>query len=159
MTTLSAQARVYTPGLFRHHGLSVAASYQKPVGEGYAPYTVLDILPRGCRNIHPYEYAAVSANYFFPIAYPDWGVSGIFFLKRIYASIGGDYAMAKDYFRYGMAERVIGRDHIWSYGGTLRLDIGFLRLPSQGTCTASFGVYVPSETGKPYLSVGFSIPL
>lgn len=157
-TTTSLYGRIQTPGLFRNHGLSLAAAWQKGHGKGYTSYSVVDILPRGCANFFPDNYAAVSANYYFPIAYPDWGWSGVFFLKRIHASVGGDYAVMKNYTLLN-GTKVPGRGGRWSWGGTLRLDIGFLRLPSQGTCTAAFGIYVPSDTGKVYFTTGFSIPL
>ncbi len=163
--TGSIYGRVYTPGLFRHHGLSLAAAYQNGFGKGNSNYGVLDILPRGLTNIYPKEYTAVSANYVLPVAYPDWGLSGVFFLKRIHMGVGFDYALYTDETKYLNAPPKLTRGSAYSVGGTVNFDIAFLRLPSEGTCTISLSLYVPydtlrpQDTGKPVFSAGFSVPL
>ncbi len=164
--TGSLYGRVYAPGLFRHHGLSLAATYQNSFGHGNFPYGVLDILPRGLENISMLkDYTAVSANYLFPVAYPDWGLSGVFFLKRIHMSVGFDYAgyTRKNYLGLD-GSFALTEGSAYSWGGTVNFDIAPLRLPSEGTCTLSLSVYFPCdndapEDRRPFFSAGFSIPL
>lgn len=69
--------RVYTPGLFLHHGLTLAAAYQRTT-DVFPMINVIDFQPRGYDQIATTSYFAASADYLFPVAYPDWGVSGVF---------------------------------------------------------------------------------
>lgn len=157
-TTWSGFARVYIPGLARHHGLSISAAGMKQDGKGTFNLTLMDILPRGYDPFYPKRYVGGSANYYFPVAYPDAGISGVVFLKRIWMTAGVDYARYS-YQTGGAISNNNAWSTIWSWGGTLNLDIVPFRLPSQATCTLSVSCFVPQNTKKPFLSFNFSVPL
>lgn len=149
--------RVYTPGVVRHHGLSVAASYTGVADKEKYSYTVVSLVPRGYTSVVTKKFAGASINYRMPLAYPDAGISGVVFLKRIWLTAGFDFASYIADTDPNLSLSSAGT-HIWSWGGTLNFDIVPFRLPSQGTCTLSVSCYVP-RSGKPFVSAGFSVPL
>lgn len=155
----SAYGRLYTPGLFLHHGFTFAASYQKATAKPFM-VGVIDFQPSGfVETIAPAEYISASAHYKMPIAYPNWGWSGVVFLKRISLSAGFEYARYTTYGG-GTAGPLFGRGatEINSYGGTVYFDIAPLRMPDQSTSTLSVSIYKPLDK-KIFWKVGFSIPL
>ena len=96
---VSAYARIYTPGFFRHNSLSVAAAYQTSVGGYRFPsglrflgYKSTRLLPRGfsSSDISSNNYLAGSVDYQFPLCYPEGGISGVIYFKRIRLNVGAD---------------------------------------------------------------------
>lgn len=157
--------RVYTPGLFLHHGLTLAAAYQRTT-DVFPMINVIDFQPRGYDQIATTSYFAASADYLFPVAYPDWGVSGVFFLKRISLDLSFQYAryLEPEYFidltgtaGNGLQKRGVPR-HIYTFGGAVSLDIAPFRMPAESTCTLTVGVYKPRDK-KVFVTCGFSVPL
>ena len=101
-----------------------------------------------------------------PVAYPDWGVSGVFFLKRISLDLSFQYAryLEPEYFidltgtaGNGLQKRGVPR-HIYTFGGAVSLDIAPFRMPAESTCTLTVGVYKPRDK-KVFVTCGFSVPL
>lgn len=156
-TAWSVYGRVYTPGLFLHHGLTLAAAYQQ-ASDNYYMIGVIDFQPRGYNTIASTDYLAASANYTLPIAYPDWGLSGIFFLKRIALNLGFEYAQYTSFKKLPNNQYKEQTTHINTYGATLHLDITPFRMPDEATSTLSIGVYKPRDKSL-YVTVGFSVPL
>ena len=164
-TAWSVYGRVYTPGLFLHHGLTLAAAYQRTT-DVFPMINVIDFQPRGYDQIATTSYFAASADYLFPVAYPDWGVSGVFFLKRISLDLSFQYAryLEPEYFidltgtaGNGLQKRGVPR-HIYTFGGAVSLDIAPFRMPAESTCTLTVGVYKPRDK-KVFVTCGFSVPL
>ena len=101
-------------------------------------------------SLYPTDCFAAAVNYRLPVAYPDWGLSGVFFLKRIALDLGFDYACCRD--NRGAAWR-----NLYTYGGSVSLDITPFRMPDEATCVFSLGVYKPRY--EPVLvTFGFSVP-
>lgn len=159
----SIYGRIYTPGLFLHHGLTLAAAYQRSAETPFQ-HNIIDFQPLGFDIDSTNSYIAASANYLMPVAYPDWGLSGVFFLKRIWLNVGFTYA------RYNLKQPYLNMqseaglqvknvpEHVHTVGGTVNLDITPFRMPSQATTTLSIGLYKPRRQ-KPFVTVGFSVPL
>ena len=146
----SIYGRVYTPGLFMHHGLTLAAAYQHSKTSDMT-ISVIDFQPRGYDRIAAAEYFAASADYMLPVAYPDWGLSGVFFLKRISLEMSFQYA------RYRRYRSAVPTD-IYTYGGAASFDIAWFRMPSEATTTLSVGIYKPRHDNV-FVTWGFSVPL
>ncbi len=167
-TAWSVYGRIYTPGLFLHHGLTLAAAYQRTT-DVFPMMNVIDFQPRGYDRIATTEYVAASADYRFPVVYPDWGVSGVFFLKRISLDLSFEYAryLEPEYFidlsdlsglsSDGLQKRG-GPRHIYTYGGSVSFDIAPFRMPAESTSTFTIGVYKPYGK-KLFVTCGFSVPL
>lgn len=89
-TQFSASGWFYFPGFVRHQGLRIYAGYQTG-HEGYYNFSNLVAIPWGYSDVNYPEYFSLLVNYAFPIAYPDWDVPGLFYLKRIYSTAFYDY--------------------------------------------------------------------
>lgn len=148
-TAWSLYGRAYLPGLFLHHGVTVQAAWQQAVGSGLL-FRAIDLQSRMRESLYPTDCFAAAVNYRLPVAYPDWGLSGVFFLKRIALDLEFDYACCRD--NRGAAWR-----NLYTYGGSVSLDITPFRMPDEATCVFSLGVYKPRY--EPVLvTFGFSVP-
>lgn len=81
---------LFFPGLIRHQGIRVYGGYQNSVEDSYS-FSNLVSFPRGYTNLNYPEYFSIKNDYAFPIAYPDWDVPGLMYLKRIFAHGFYDY--------------------------------------------------------------------
>lgn len=144
-TTIGAFARIYTPGFGLNDGFTLRASWQGIEGSGPLNYT-LDfgwLLPRGILSqVNPDDLLGGSVQYDCPIAYPDWGISGIVLIKRVRASLFVDTLWGRLWTESGAK--------MWSgattFGTDLWLDTSWLRLPEQGDLTLRVGCYF--DTGQ-----------
>lgn len=164
---LSAYGRVYLPGVAAHHSLSLAAAYQTSLGGlnddrliSDLSYVSSRLLPRGytTSDIRNNQYLAGSLNYQLPLCYPDGGWASIVYFKRIRLNLGFDYATFRQIYLVKGQERLLHqRQHIFSYGGDVILDLNFFRMPAAATMNLTLSAYV-SRDGKPFISAGFGLP-
>lgn len=166
LTTVSLLGRIYLPGIGRHHSLALRANYQNLLGSGTYVQSFTDLVPRGLSSAPlPMDYRAAAVDYQLPLCYPDWGLRGIFLLKRIRLNVYYDYAQYRNYLMSRFAKNQWGlpatmhRSTAWSYGGTLYLDTSLLRLPSQADLAIALSLYCPSDKSKPQFSLGVTLPL
>ncbi len=165
-SVLSLLGRVYLPGVAPHHSVTLRGNYQNLYGRAVYMYAVNDLVPRGFSNTpSPIDYLAASVDYQLPLAYPDWGINGLFQLRRV--RLGGfyDYAQYSTFSNvstinslglYDMARRT---KEVWSYGASLYLDTVFFNMPDQGETSIRLSVYVPSLDKRPVMAFGVSLPL
>jgi len=96
----SARTVVFVPGLAKHHSLRLSAAVQKHVRGDRRPNTInyafpnLINYPRGVTAREDDNLASVSADYAFPLFYPDWSLPPVIYLKRIHANLFIDHARA-----------------------------------------------------------------
>jgi hypothetical protein len=103
-------------------------------------------------------------NYQAPIWYPDGGIRGIIFFKRLRLNAGADYAS----FNYRAIDPTDGmivnrRRHIGSYGLDLGVDFNLFAMPESATIAVTFSLYrtaqfAPFEDGKFHFSFGLGLP-
>jgi hypothetical protein len=140
--------KLYTPGFAKHHSLSVAASYQTSLG-GFQSDMVLSsltfkssrLIPRGYTtyDITNNDYVATSLNYQAPIWYPDGGIRGIVFFKRLRLNAGADYASFERRVMNAADGSIVDqRRHIGSFGLDLGLDFNLFAMPESATISATF---------------------
>lgn len=164
--------KLYTPGFAKHHSLNIAASYQTSLG-GFHSDEVLSeltfrstrLLPRGFSSydIENKNYVAASLNYQLPIWYPDGGVQGLIYFKRIRLNIGCDYASFDKSSFNSEGSIVDRRKHLGSYGGDIGVDFNIFGMPSSATLSLTFSLYRkvstdPNIGGKMFYTVGFGLP-
>lgn len=165
--------KLYTPGFAKHHSLSVAASYQTSLG-GFQSDMVLSsltfkssrLIPRGYTtyDITNNDYVATSLNYQAPIWYPDGGIRGIVFFKRLRLNAGADYAsFERRVVNAADGSIVDQRRHIGSFGLDLGLDFNLFAMPESATISATFSLYrkmefAPFKDDKFYFSFGLGLP-
>lgn len=169
--------KVYTPGFAKHHSLSVAASYQRLIGGFHSDLMLSDLvfkstklMPRGFSSYeinnryYAKNYFASSVNYQLPIWYPDGGIPGVIYFKRLRLNIGGDFATYEQpKFSSTSGNVVVPRQRIWSYGGDLIFDFNVFGMPDAATLTATLSVYgkgarIPLNDNKPFISFGLGLP-
>ena len=124
---VSAVAGAGFPGLFRHHSLSLEAAYEDQDPGNYRFESEV-LFPRG------YDYAfhrrlwRLSVDYALPLAYPDFSVGAVAFLKRVWVNLFGDLGIASD--------PGLGTRRYDSAGIDILFDACFFRTP----VTVNFGV-------------------
>ena len=171
---LVTYGKVYTRGFALHHSLSFEASYQNSFG-GFQSKDVLSnlsykstrLLPRGfsAYEIENKHYVATAFNYHMPVCYPEMGLRGAIYLKRIRLNTGLDFASFYDpKFHPLTGEIVETRQHIGSYGIDLGFDFNILAMPEAATISAKFSLYRrvvslnPLRSGKYYYYLSVGLP-
>ncbi|MCC8062101.1 MAG: hypothetical protein LIO68_02510 [Rikenellaceae bacterium] len=146
----SLYARGYLPGFMRNHSITLRAAgmYQTEAELGF---TQKPLFPRGAYNGWAAKYyGAGSLDYTFPLCYPDGGINGLIYFKRIWLNLFGDYSRGA-YFAGGGSTR--NRD-IWSYGGDIAFELNVVG--STSPATVKFTLASPSND-KFYFGVGLSM--
>jgi hypothetical protein len=142
-----------TPGLFRHHSLRLEGGLQRQDLARYAFTNALPF-PRGVTPETTEKLDILSADYVFPLAYPDLRVSSLLYIKRLQAGIFADYARN----RYRTSIDSDYEVHLMSsFGGSMTVDYHLFRLPYLIN-TGVRAAYVP-ETGIMKYEVLFNIDI
>lgn len=163
---LALYAKLYTPGFAKHNSLNIAMAYQHSIGgfQSNDAYSALTfnanrLLPRGfdSTQIENRNYMAASLNYQLPLCYPDGGIRGLIYFKRIRLNLGLDLAQYQRPM-FHVDGRVHNHWHrINSWGGDLTFDMNLLGSPASATMAFTLSVYRPSEGGM-YFSAGMALP-
>ena len=115
---LSAQGLFYFPGIAKHHSLFFEAVYEKQNPVNYHFESKI-LFPRGYGYVFEKEIIKGSANYTFPIAYPDFSLIHTLYFKRLAANLFYDYGMSSNsetkYYR--------------STGAELKIETFFFHIP------------------------------
>lgn len=165
--------KLYLPGIALHHSFSMEASYQTSLG-GFQSNQVLSelsfkstrLLPRGVSSyeISNDNYIATSLNYHMPVWYPERGLRGIIYFKRVRLNIGSDYASFNRSMFQGDTGKILEfRNHLGSYGMDLGIDFNVIAMPEAATISAKFSLYrrvrfAPYRSGHIYYSIQFGLP-
>jgi hypothetical protein len=92
----------FIPGLARHHSLRYSLAFQKREPGEVQPNTInysfpgLIAYPRGITGQRDREVLMLSADYALPLMYPDWNLSGWFYLKKVSATAFVDHARVRN---------------------------------------------------------------
>jgi hypothetical protein len=146
-------ARGYLPGVAPHHSTTLRASWQETLGDTRPlSFQMKDVFPRGALyNFSTRRWASGSVDYQLPVWYPDGGIPGILYFKRLRLNLFADYA------------RWQGNSSAWhplySYGGDVIVDLVPLKMPAQATMTAKITIAKPSDRSGIVAMFGFSVPL
>jgi len=92
---ISSRARLFFPGFLKHHSLRVEGAYERQEPDNYRFESEL-LFPRGYGYKYHDDLYKASFNYSFPIAYPDFSLGPIFYLKRIRANLFYDHGIGRD---------------------------------------------------------------
>ncbi len=148
----SLWGRGYLPGIGPSHSVIAEAGAMYQQG-GRLVFDQKPIVPRGCEDNYAMKrYAAVSLNYALPIWYPEGGINGFLYFKRVRANLFGDYARGD---RFNGGGTTVPAEQ-WSYGLDLTFDFHLISSanPFGLTLTGAF----PSDKGF-YFGVGASLNL
>ncbi|MEN8157936.1 MAG: hypothetical protein ABFS10_13375 [Bacteroidota bacterium] len=143
----SARITGYLPGLLKHHTLKLSGQFQKqyPLDMSKPAFINLISLPRGRHGIYGERLTSYSADYVFPIVYPDLEISSILYLKRIRGAFWADYMTGTNVVVMDPSPHYENRTYT-SVGFDLVTDLNLLRLPFPLSVGGRF-IYEP-ETGR-----------
>lgn len=115
----AAKIGLYFPGLFPHHSLFIQGGIEEQHAINYQFSSQL-LFPRGYDYVFHESFSKIAINYAFPLAYPDWAVDGIFYLKRLRTNL---------FFDYGVGHVGHTRKSFQSLGIEVKMDFHALDLP------------------------------
>lgn len=162
-TATALKTSFYFPGFASNQGIKIRAEREKQTSDNYY-YGSKVSLARGYNNIFPKEINLLSVDYALPLAYPDFNISSLLYIKRIRANLFYDYSFGpgSSFYNYtvnGLVPVSKNSDVIAfrSFGFELLSDFHALRIPYM----ISGGVQTiwKSFNEKPTFQLLFSINL
>lgn len=87
----SAGGTLFIPGIVKHHGFRVYVAFQQR-NKGDYSYADLISLPRGYYYLSSENVFSIKLTYKMPIAYPDFNIGSLAYIKRIKSAFFYDYA-------------------------------------------------------------------
>jgi hypothetical protein len=125
-TLTSAGLSLYVPGPLRHQSVRLRLVTQVQKTDRYLFGNDIP-LPRGYTGIAALDLDFYSADYSFPLLYPDLEIGPVAYIKRIRGNLWSDYLVGKDVLvsdpEPGLAEK-----NYFSCGADLLFDMHFLRI-------------------------------
>ena len=117
----SANLDLYFPGIFRHHSLQIQTNYEWQEPNGYTLGSYF-LFPRGYDAIFHKNLYKLSADYTFPIFYPDLALGQWFYFKRFKANFFFDYGEGRN-------KDFVHQTKYKSLGGELTVDFHLFAWP------------------------------
>ncbi|MBP3253479.1 MAG: hypothetical protein J6M30_03110 [Bacteroidales bacterium] len=117
----AVQTQVFVPSVARNHSLVLTGSFQKNTPDVYYFPNEVNFV-RGVYNMYPKYYAGLLMQYCFPLLYPDNGVTGVFYIKRV---------TARPFYHLGSFDK----EFYSSYGTDVEAKVHF------------FGITIPVNVG------------
>lgn len=150
-------SRAFFPGLARHHSFNGYWGYQKTeivqpdltTRVGLDNYLFRNQIPspRGQSVARFQDYYSMSANYTFPIWYPDIAIGPLVNLQRVRGNAFIDYA-------YGLS-RTFNRSQAYtSVGGELKFDLNILRFLPQLDLGVRYSYAIETRSGNVEFVIG-----
>ncbi|MCJ8209905.1 hypothetical protein MUY27_09305 [Mucilaginibacter sp. RS28] len=93
-----ATSNLYFPGLGKNHSLVFGLAHQQRSKDAVIDFSNNFPFSRGYTVYNLYKMDKVSANYHFPIAYPDKGFGELIYLLRLRGNLYFDYSHAQDFY-------------------------------------------------------------
>ncbi len=116
----SLDSRIYLPGLLDHHSFYHQIGYERQEDKTYR-FNTRVLYPRGFDNDFFKEFTKYSANYTFPVFYPDSDWDGWVFWKRVIANLYYDHLVGTPPYKFMDT-------NYSSYGWELMFENHYLRI-------------------------------
>ena len=169
-TLWTASLGGWLPGIVRPHGLRLRAAWQQASDNPDAifMFRMKEVFPRGARyDFSARRWLSGSVDYQLPVWYPEGGITGIVYFKRVRLNLFADYARWQDFGRTsgtasspgGVVNHPPAWHRLWSYGADIILDVSPLRLPGTNKFSALFTLAKPSDRPGLFFNVGLEMPL
>jgi hypothetical protein len=134
-SAISLKTAFYFPGLFANNGIKIRLETEKQDPGKYL-YSNFSSLPRGYKNIISKEIQFASVDYVLPLAYPDFNIASLLYIKRIRGGFFYDYASGPGNSMYKYSANGLvplynnaERESFSSYGLQLLADFHLFRIP------------------------------
>jgi hypothetical protein len=122
------EGTAYLPGFFKNHGIKLNAGYQFQEPEMYLFATNFSF-PHGINEFRTEKLTKFNIDYVFPVAYPDWSIGPVAYVKRIKGDIFFNYANNKFRALDNNTNSVFWVTYnLMSYGLELSVDYHLLRM-------------------------------
>lgn len=148
---------LYFPGFMRHHSLNGYWAYQKTlIDQKPDSYIFRNQVPtpRG-QSVGRFEdFYSMSANYTFPIWYPDIAVGPVLNVQRLRGNLFTDYAFGKSTLKDPSGNEVPSRRHYTSIGADLKFDVNIMRFLQQIALGVRYSYAVEKGTSQVEFVVG-----
>jgi hypothetical protein len=146
----------YLPGFAKHHSFRIAVQTQKqyPIDINRPAFINLMSLPRSRYGIFGETLTRYSADYMFPIFYPDLQLTALLYLKRIRGALWTDYMDAANVIVQDPHPHLENRTYP-SVGIDLVADFNVFRIPFP--ISAGARLIYELDTGKPLIEWIYSI--
>lgn len=120
----------YLPGPLRHQTIRLSAYHQKQyiLDSSRPAFINLMAMPRGLRGIYGEELTRYSADYVFPLLYPDLEIGALLYLKRIRGALWTDYMVGSHVIIHEPSPHYEDKSYA-TFGADLVLDLNILRIP------------------------------
>jgi len=124
----SIDGTLYLPGFFKNHGIKLNAGYQFQDPKLYLYGSNFDF-PHGIEEFRTEKFKKIYCDYVFPIAYPDWSLGPVFYVKRIKSNVFFNYANNKFRAKNNSTNTIYWANYnLVSYGIELSADYHLLRM-------------------------------
>lgn len=147
---------LYFPGFLRNHGLRIRYQAEQQNPERFIQYNRA-MFPRGYSSIISEKLKTLSADYVFPLFYPDFNVWSILYVKRVRGSLFYDVSEGWNNRYVEMNRLVRGTEKFNSFGGELLTDFNLFRIPFDITGGVRMG-YIP-DGARTFTELVFSIDI
>ncbi|MCX6322254.1 MAG: hypothetical protein NTX93_10720 [Bacteroidia bacterium] len=134
-SAISMKTSFYFPGFFPNNGIKIRIEKEKQI-PAKSLFGNRVSFPRGYKNILSKEINFLSVDYVLPLAYPDFNISSLLYLKRIRTGLFYDYASGPgNSFYKNTANGLIplynhpDKESFRSFGFELMADFHILRIP------------------------------
>jgi hypothetical protein len=126
ITTL--KTTMYTPGIFKNHGIKLMYQAESQNATAYIQHNRIS-LPRGYNHIVSSDLKSTSVDYVLPLAFPDFNLGSLLYLKRIRSDLFYDYSVGEGNYHLTEHQFVEEEEKFVSYGVELLADFYLLRIP------------------------------
>ncbi len=149
--------KFFFPGLLKHHSLNAYWSFQSSRieiahnnnGQGLNNYLFSNQipLPRGQSVSRFQEFYSMSANYAFPLIYPDIALGPVVNVQRVSCNFFADYG-------FGQSKDFNRSQAYTSVGGEMKFDINIMRLLQQFNVGVRYSYLVQRQSPVVQLVIG-----
>jgi hypothetical protein len=134
-SAISMKSSFYFPGFLPNNAIKIRYEKEKQFPALYLLGNNISF-PRGYKNMYAKELELLSVDYIMPLAYPDFNVASLLYVKRIRSSLFYDYASGPGNSLYQNTAKGLvplstlpDKEYLKSFGIELMADFHVLRIP------------------------------
>jgi hypothetical protein len=168
----SVSLGAWLPGVVRPHGTRVRLAWQKADDRDNTPFIfqMKEVFPRGARyGFSSRQWRSGSIDYAMPVWYPEAGIPGVLYFKRIRLNLFGDYALWEGFPSSSSSSSAANNgpssaahvkwNRLTSYGADITFDLNPMRLPATDHFSATFTVAKPNDRKGVFFNFSLEMPL
>lgn len=147
---------LYFPGFLRHNTIRLSAGYSSQKTENYILNNLIP-MPRGYETQKSEQFVKLTADYVFPILYPDWNIWHFLYIKRFKAAVFYDHGSGKNVYVHTDDGDVKKDLNFRSCGFEFTSDFNFLHILFPFDAGIRFSY--PLDDSEPKVEMLFSVDI